>query len=374
MSKVLTGTRVPLYRQVAQTLRQRVRTGHYGTDDSLPTMRTLSEEFGVSLKVVYQAVRELEAERVVVCHYGKGVQVVDRDRCDRAAIVFGVVHPYLRSMGFHRDVLEYIDDAFAERSNLAVVRSSKDDAAQERQIAQHLIDNGVSGLIVWPVEDDPNGPFFAEVSQDVPVVLVDRLLPEVELPAVLLDGFGCGREVSQTLLGQMGRRRMLVLMDDLRISSYQDVWAGIERGAAELGRSEDVAIVEMPISRRLIQKVNVADFSEVGTLGRQVRRLILEGDFDAIFCTQDEFIDYALAQTGLIREFPNLAIATRRNVGPNERSMSYCSLSPLEWYSDSGRMISAAADMVQRWAMTRQMPKEVIRLKLTLQRRNHDGA
>jgi DNA-binding LacI/PurR family transcriptional regulator len=362
---VITGNKIPLYSQIAQTIKHRVRTGIYKSGDVLPSVRAMCKEFGVSVKAVHQAVHTLEETGIVTTHPGKGMMVTDEDGCRRAAIFFGFIHPYVSSMGFHRDVLEYVDEAFSERSNFAVVRSSKDNPALERDIAEHLIANGVKGLILWPTTDDPNGEFFGRIAQKIPVVLVDRLLAGADLPTVVLDYFACGREICETLLAKKNKKRLLVLMDNLRISSYQAIAEGIESMAGQLGRSNDLTVVQLPITR-LIQKWGNSDFTEVSGTAEKIERLINDGHYDAVFCTQDDFIEHALVQTGMMDKFSAVQVATFRGMGPNERTIRYAKLGCLEWFSNLGQVMTQAADLVQRWVLSRQMPKEVFRLKLKL--------
>ena len=125
----VTGNKTPLYAQIAQTIKHRVRTGVYGVGDVLPTVRELGREFGVSVKSVHQAIRSLEESGIVQAHPRRGIRVVKEDGCDKAAIYFGLIIPYSVSDGFHHTVLEYVDDVFSERHNYVIVRSSKDDSA-----------------------------------------------------------------------------------------------------------------------------------------------------------------------------------------------------------------------------------------------------
>jgi DNA-binding LacI/PurR family transcriptional regulator len=360
---MITGNKVPLYHQVASTLKQRVRTGLYNSGSPLPSVRKLSEEFKVSTFVIQRAVRELEEGGVVKTHQGKEMLIMNQESCEQAAILFGLIHPYASSMGFHRDVLEYVDEAFSERSNFVIVRSSKDTPALERQIAEHLIANGVKGLIVWPTVDDSNGDFFLRLSQKVPVVLIDRLLPGADLPTVLLDYYACGREISETLLGKMNTKRLLVLMDNLQISSYQHIIQGMESAAMEMERRKDLTVVQLPISRT-IQKLTMQDFSELIDVTQAIERMINEGKYDAVFCPQNDFIEHVMIQTGMMEKIQGVQLATFWSSDANVRSMRYCKQKRLEWISNPAEMISQAADLVQRWVLSRQMPTEVIRLKL----------
>lgn len=361
---VVQGNKVPLFTQLALTIQQRVRTGIYQPGDALPPVRLLSKEFNVSQGIVQQAIRKLEAEGIVKAHHGKGVLIQEGSECERVAILFGLIHPY-HQMGFHRDVLEYVDEAFAERSNFVIVRSSKDDPTLERQVAEHLIANGVKGLIVWPTVNDPNGEFFTRLSRNIPVVLVDRLLPGADLPSVIMDYFTCGQDVSEVLLGKMKKKRLLVVMDNLQISSYQHIAQGIEAAARELKREKDLTIIQLPISR-IIQKLGKRDYSEAAGISEVISRIIHEGQYDAVFCPQDDLFEYVMIQTGAMRTIGPVQVATFCGSDLNVKSLDYIKLNPLEWRVNQSQMISCAGYLVQRWVLSRQMPKEDIRVKLML--------
>jgi len=362
LAGTVTGNKVPLYDQVAQTLRQRVRTGEYLSGGNLPSFRVLSREFEVSLKVIQRAVQCLAEDGVVVTHHGKGMAVVRDKPCERAAISFGVIQPYVRSQLFHSSVLEFVDEAFAERSNFSVVRSSRDDPKLEREIARHLVANGVKGLLLWPVNDDPNGKFFMELSKTIPVVLVDRLLAGAELPAVVHDYFDAGKRMCEHLLGRLGKRRLLVLMDDSKISPNTETLLGIQRAAAELGRDADVTIVRWPIYR-MLSDLRDRNFELMNAHSRKVEILIAKGGYDAVFCSQGEFLDFGVVQSGIIDRVPSIQMAVMGCVVSNPGSRKYLTFPLVEWVYDSGRMVTQAADRLQRWVLTRQRPKGVTRVK-----------
>ncbi|NLX07222.1 MAG: GntR family transcriptional regulator [Phycisphaerae bacterium] len=361
MVEVVTGNRLPLYRQVARTLQQRVRTGQYRTGQPLPSVRTLSRELGVSPKVVQRATRELADLGVVVAHHGRDVRVIDDENCRRTAITFGFIQPYTVSLSFHMSVMEWIDKAFANRSNFAVVRSSEDDPIREREVAEHFLANGIRGLVVWPIDDDPNGQFFADLARRVPVVLIDRLLRGAELPAVVQDFHATGTDIGRHLLDESGHKRLLVLIDDLRISAYEEITRGIRDASIELKRETDVTVVQLPISR-MGHRFTHRDFSDVDVYAPHVERLLAEGGYDAVFCTQGTFLDYVVVETGLAQKFPNVAISTLSIGQRHTGSRGFTRHVRRFWDSDYEQMISLASDLVQRWVLTGQMPKGVVRL------------
>jgi hypothetical protein len=264
---------------------------------------------------------------------------------------------------FSRSVLGYVSEAFENRDNFAVARSSKDDPEQERNAAEHLVANGAKGLLVWPTNDDPNGEYFTRLAKRVPVVLVDRLLRKANLPAVILDYRAAGREICEHLLGTLGKKRLLVLMDNLRISAYEDSILGVRQAVTEMNRTTDITIVQYPM-REIIEPVTQADFSQVDVYESHVRRLLQEGGYDAVFCNQGVFIDRVMVETGLTEEFPHVQLATLCFRGFHTGSRKFCQIGPLQWDGDPCEMVSIAADMLQSWVFSRQAPKDVVRLKL----------
>jgi GntR family transcriptional regulator len=66
---------VPLYKQLAQILQQRIKTGIYSGGEKLPSERELSEIFKVSRITVTAAIQELEQNGLVIRKKGKGTFV-----------------------------------------------------------------------------------------------------------------------------------------------------------------------------------------------------------------------------------------------------------------------------------------------------------
>lgn len=339
-------------------VKQRVRQGYYSPDRPLPSVRALREEFDVSLTVIQKAMRYLEEDGVVLAHHGKNITLVPDSTCEQTALLFGFIYPFAGSLVFHRDVLDFADQAFADRYNFAVVRSSNDDPVREREIAEHFVANGVKGLILWPASNDPNGPFFEELARSYPVVLVDRTLPAANLPAVTHDTRAIGADIIATLLEKKRKQRLLVIVDNLKITPYKDLVQGMQEQATELGRMADVTVVYLPITKA-IEDLSGGDFKLVDACHKQVERMVHEGGYDALFCTQDDFIEFAMIDTAMIDAFPQMQLATLKPVGGTMKSRKYHQHEPIKWLINSGEVVSKAADLLQRWLLSRKKPKAI---------------
>lgn len=68
----------PLYRQIADQLREGIREGRYEPDRPLPSETDIAAALGVARKTVRQAVRVLADEGLVTVVPGRGVFVSNR--------------------------------------------------------------------------------------------------------------------------------------------------------------------------------------------------------------------------------------------------------------------------------------------------------
>jgi len=67
---------VPLYRQLADVLRQRIVSGEIPPRSPLPSGKTLVETYGVARGTVEKAIKVLQAEGLVGTVPGRGIFVV----------------------------------------------------------------------------------------------------------------------------------------------------------------------------------------------------------------------------------------------------------------------------------------------------------
>jgi GntR family transcriptional regulator len=74
----LTAGPIPLYHQLAQTLRREIEQGTYIAGEKLPSEPELTRLYGVSRITVRQALDKLESEGLVIRHHGKGTYVAEQ--------------------------------------------------------------------------------------------------------------------------------------------------------------------------------------------------------------------------------------------------------------------------------------------------------
>jgi GntR family transcriptional regulator len=83
---VSTASRLPIYQQLAQQIREAIARGELRPEAGLPSVRQLSRELVVNPNTVARAYTELEREGLLVSHPGRGVAVAPpRHELTRAA-------------------------------------------------------------------------------------------------------------------------------------------------------------------------------------------------------------------------------------------------------------------------------------------------
>lgn len=65
-------SRVPIYRQIYDNIRNRILDGEIHHDEKLPSVRELSKELGVNPNTVTKAMQELERDGVIYTVQGRG--------------------------------------------------------------------------------------------------------------------------------------------------------------------------------------------------------------------------------------------------------------------------------------------------------------
>jgi len=65
----------PMYLQIMEQIKQRITVGDWTEGQSIPSIRQLAVDLGVSVITVKRAYLELEREGVIVTHQGRGSQV-----------------------------------------------------------------------------------------------------------------------------------------------------------------------------------------------------------------------------------------------------------------------------------------------------------
>jgi LacI family transcriptional regulator len=123
--------------------------------------------------------------------------------------------------------------------------NSDEDPATERAAIRTLFEKRVDGLIIAPASRDAS-PHLDELPiRGVPVVLIDRSLPDLDVDAVVVDNERAAERAVEHLVG-LGHRRIALITSQGLIHTNQMRLAGYLRGLANAGLPVDEGLIRMP--------------------------------------------------------------------------------------------------------------------------------
>lgn len=344
----------------AEIIKQRIKQGIYKPGDQLPSLRSLSSELNLSFPAVQRAVRQLEKESLLESKHGVGIRILDSADWQKTPLLFGFVQPYFSR--FSLALQHYLEEALDSRSNLCVTKSAHNDPVRERHEIQRLINSGVNGLLIWPIDGDSNGEYLQEISQQMPVVLVDRTVEGVRSPSVVIDYEDGARQIVRKL-NQRKLRRILVVCDPAQISSFLQFKAGLREEAEALGIADSMTVMDYPVIE-LIEATYRNDYTLADAAYEYFTKLVAGQTFDAIFCPQSEFFDQVFADSGRTAVLDGIHVVTCFTPDGPPHSRRYHEWDIEEWTLDTAQMLVQALDLLQDMTLSRRPRKRTTRLPI----------
>lgn len=170
-------------------------------------------------------------------------------------VVADIANPFFASLA------REIEKTASECGYTVIYGSSDEDSKLMEHIMQTFVNQGVDGLVVVPCEQSRG--FVKECfEQRIPMVLVDRDYPDLNIPSVMLDNLAAARSLTQHLIEQ-GHRRIGYVTFDSQLSHVRNRLAGYEQTMLEAGLSPDVhrfSLQHDPQSmKQLLSEILVSD-------------------------------------------------------------------------------------------------------------------
>lgn len=235
----------PIHRRIAEALATAIEAGEYPAGGRLPSEASLVREFGVSRGTLRQALATLRADGLIEAVPTRGTFVraatpaaLRERRRTIGVVVPGVARPYVP------DLLVAIEDELHARGYSMVVGSSGSTRQQQAGRIRRILDDGVAGLIAYPIDYEPDPDLYESlVTRHFPVVLVDRHLVGHDLDAVVADNVGGAHAVVSHLLAEGYRRIAFVSTDNVTTTSVAERLQGYEHALVTGGLAIDRGLV-----------------------------------------------------------------------------------------------------------------------------------
>jgi GntR family transcriptional regulator of arabinose operon len=195
----------PKYLQVADIIRARIVDGTW--HDALPPEKVLCTEFKIARGTLRQALQLLESEGYLYREQGRGTFVrAERPLAEGRSRHLAFVVPYIRDSSVSTILIGF--QQVAEEAGFSVIFNHvNNDVSQQSDVLNKLLNQGVMGMALYPVDSDSPTPVDALVRRGFPVVLVDRYLRHVLTDYVMSDHFGGALRGVHYLI-HLGHRRV----------------------------------------------------------------------------------------------------------------------------------------------------------------------
>ena len=245
-------SRSPLYLQVQRYIEDMIHTKQLKTNDRIPTEKELMEQFQVSRITVVNALAALVKEGLIYRVPGRGSFVAEPKSIGSSSVreeqaggtegldvngagsgnqerrrnVVGFMMPTLDDY-FAMRLINSIQQTLNERGYSLIVAFSGGSKEREEQQIREMLDMGISGLLLFPVDEDIyNEEILSLKVNGFPFVLIDRYLPGVDTHYVCSDNRK-GAEMAVAHLWELGHRNIAICTDAFRdCVSVQDRIAG----------------------------------------------------------------------------------------------------------------------------------------------------
>jgi DNA-binding LacI/PurR family transcriptional regulator len=202
-----------VYDGMVEDLKKQIGQGEYSCGYRFPSETELARRYSISRMSVRQGLARLQNQGMLVKVNGKGSFVSQKHLFKNTAvertttktislIVTTLEDPFVAKI--HSGVVEELRDTGYN----VCIYSSERVADQEAANIHQSVERGCAGLIIFPIWGRTNAKQIEELDNNgIPVVLVDRTLPDLNVDYVATDNFRGGMMAVDYLI-QMGHRRI----------------------------------------------------------------------------------------------------------------------------------------------------------------------
>jgi LacI family transcriptional regulator len=157
-------------------------------------------------------------------------------RTDTLALILSDI-----SNPFWTTVARGVEDAASDAGFNVILCNTDESEVEQDKYLRVLLQKQVDGVLLVPARSTL-GPIQFVQSQDTPVVVLDRLIPDAQADTVRCDSEGGAHQLTRLLLS-LGHRRIAVLSGPQGVSTAEDRVAGYRRALTEAGLGVDPALV-----------------------------------------------------------------------------------------------------------------------------------
>jgi len=209
------------YIRIANIIRKSVEDGSLNAGQQIPNENVLSEQFKVSRNTVRDAIGLLINENLLVREKGRGTFVSNtlenRNRKTFGLVLYGVKNPFYSA--FSNDVFKGAQAEIAKQNNCRLELIIVENEMSPRDFISEAKERRLAGVFVLGGEFDDF--FLKEIAKIMPVVLVGKISPGNDIPAVTPDSEKT-MDIALKHLFDLGHRKIAYMPSIIHHIGYQE--------------------------------------------------------------------------------------------------------------------------------------------------------
>jgi len=221
---------VPLHVQLLNQMRHLILSGEWTPGRRLPSEAELQRDLQISRGTIRKALKNAEVEGLIERVPSKGTFVAHPQLRDTPSRIIGYITSDFLS-DFQRQVLRGAEEAARAKGYRLLFSSSSQDVNTENQLLQQMLQDRVSGIMIWPVFEEALPRLLLELGErsEPPLVLMDRTLRGLACDSVASNNYAGAFAATEHLI-QLGHERIVFMTRPLlqlstiaaRLRGYED--------------------------------------------------------------------------------------------------------------------------------------------------------
>ena len=173
--------------RIAVILREEISQGMYAIGEKLANERILAERFNVSRGTIRQTLQILATERLIIRQQGRGTYIANPLHAPITEVKSSMIGAMVYEKEYYFGaILQEASYCAGTRGHVLITGSN----ATEEMEFQHVdafLKNGIMGVILAPKYEYSSRAYEMLVSNNIPVVMLDTLLPDRDEDFVTVD-------------------------------------------------------------------------------------------------------------------------------------------------------------------------------------------
>jgi LacI family transcriptional regulator len=206
MFKIVKDSPIPLHTQLLNELRHAILSGRLQPHEQLPGEYALVAELNISRSTIQRAWQTALDENLIYRVPAKGTFVSEQPNSATKTKIIGCIIPEFR-YSFEGSLLDGAEEILHAKGFRLLFAQSERRISDENRLIRAMCEEGVSGILLWPVSEYSQDRYVYDSECSVPIVLLDRPILGSDLPCVTSQNYDGAQQAMDHLLS-LGHHRI----------------------------------------------------------------------------------------------------------------------------------------------------------------------